>query len=47
MEIGIVGLGLMGGSLALSLRKLPFVTSVVGSDHNLEHQQVALELGTC
>lgn len=45
MEIGIVGLGLMGGSLALSLRKLPFVTSVVGSDHNLEHQQVALELG--
>lgn len=45
MEIGIVGLGLMGGSLALSLRKLPFVTSVVGSDHNLEHQHTALELG--
>lgn len=45
MEIGIVGLGLMGGSLALSLGKLPFVTSVVGSDHNLEHQQTALELG--
>ena len=35
----------MGGSLALSLRKLPFVTSVVGSDHNLEHQHTALELG--
>ncbi|MCX6073517.1 MAG: prephenate dehydrogenase [Campylobacterales bacterium] len=45
MEIGIVGLGLMGGSLALSLKKLPFVTSVVGSDHNLEHQRIALELG--
>jgi prephenate dehydrogenase len=45
MEIGIVGLGLMGGSLALSLKRLPFVTSVVGSDHNLEHQHTALELG--
>lgn len=45
MEIGIVGLGLMGGSIALSLKKLPFVTSVIGSDHNLEHQKTALELG--
>jgi prephenate dehydrogenase len=45
MEIGIVGLGLMGGSIALSLKKLPFVTSVVGSDHNLDHQKTALELG--
>lgn len=45
MVIGIVGLGLMGGSLALSLKKLPFVTSVVGSDHNLDHQKTALELG--
>ncbi|MDP2078070.1 MAG: prephenate dehydrogenase [Sulfuricurvum sp.] len=45
MNIGIVGLGLMGGSLALSLQKLPFVTSVVGSDHNLEHQKIALERG--
>lgn len=44
MEIGIVGLGLMGGSIALSLKKLPFVTSVIGSDHNLEHQKTALEL---
>ena len=45
MNIGIVGLGLMGGSLALSLQKLPFVSSVVGSDHNLEHQTIALERG--
>ncbi|MDP1783936.1 MAG: prephenate dehydrogenase [Sulfuricurvum sp.] len=45
MNIGIVGLGLMGGSLALSLQKLPFVTSVVGSDHNLEHQKIALARG--
>ena len=45
MDIGIVGLGLMWGSLALSLQKLPFVTSVVGSDHNLEHQTIALARG--
>jgi prephenate dehydrogenase len=45
MVIGIVGLGLMGGSLALSLKQLSYVTSVVGSDHNLEHQKVALERG--
>lgn len=43
MKIGIVGLGLMGGSLALSLRQLPFVSSIVGSDHNPEHQRIALE----
>lgn len=45
MKVGIVGLGLMGGSLALSLKKLSFVSSVVGSDHNKEHQKIALERG--
>ncbi len=43
MKIGIIGLGLMGGSLALSLKKLPFVSEVVGYDHNEHHQQIALE----
>jgi len=45
MKIGIVGLGLMGGSLALSLRKLAFVKSIYGLDHNGSHQQEALDLG--
>jgi len=45
MNIAIVGLGLMGGSLALSLKKLDFITSIVGSDHNLKHQKEAIELG--
>jgi prephenate dehydrogenase len=45
MKIGIVGLGLMGGSLALSLKKLPFVGQIVGSDHNEEHQRIAMERG--
>ena len=44
MNIAIVGLGLMGGSLALSLKKLDFIDSIVGSDHNSEHQKTALKL---
>ncbi len=43
MKIGIIGLGLMGGSLALSLKKLPFVREVVGYDHNTQHQTIALK----
>ena len=43
MKIGIIGLGLMGGSLALSLKKLSFVQGIVGSDHNPEHCDIALE----
>ena len=45
MNIAIVGLGLMGGSLALSLKKLDFIENVVGCDHNEKHTKEALELG--
>jgi len=45
MKIGIVGLGLMGGSMAMALKHLSFVSSVVGSDHNSEHQRIALQRG--
>ena len=44
MNIAIIGLGLMGGSLALSLKKLDFITSIVGYDHNQQHQRDALNL---
>jgi len=44
MNIAIIGLGLMGGSLALSLKKLDFVESIVGYDHNEKHQKDALRL---
>ncbi len=44
MNIAIVGLGLMGGSLALSLKKLDFVQSIVGTDHNKQHQEEAIKL---
>ena len=46
MVIGIVGLGLMGGSLALALRKnTQGPLMILGSDHNAEHIQKSLELG--
>jgi len=45
MKIAIVGLGLMGGSLALSLKKLDFIKEIVGCDHNEVHQKEALKLG--
>ena len=44
MNVAIVGLGLMGGSLALSLNKLDFINEIVGSDHNKQHQKEALGL---
>ena len=45
MNVAIIGLGLMGGSLALSLKKLNFIKSIVGSDHNQQHQEDAIKLG--
>ncbi|MDO9265774.1 MAG: prephenate dehydrogenase [Sulfurimonas sp.] len=45
MNVAIIGLGLMGGSLAISLKKLDFIENVVGSDHNETHQKEAIELG--
>ena len=44
MNIAIVGLGLMGGSLALSLKKFNFIEKIVGVDHNPKHQKEALGL---
>jgi len=44
MKFGIVGLGLMGGSFAKAIKKYGISSSVVGYDHNPEHQKQALEL---
>ncbi len=43
MICGIVGLGLMGGSFSLALRG--YFKTVIGVDHNIEHQKDALKLG--
>ncbi len=44
ISLGIVGLGLMGGSLALSAKKIPFISDIYGYDHNIDHQKEAREL---
>jgi len=44
MNIGIIGLGLMGGSLGLALKKLPQKYTIIGYDHNKKHQEDALQL---
>ena len=43
MTCAIVGLGLMGGSFALSTRE--YFTKIAGIDHNTAHQKDALNLG--
>jgi len=44
MNVAIIVLGLMGGSLALSLKHLDFITTIVGCDHNEQHKKDALKL---
>jgi len=44
MKIGIVGLGLMGGSLGLALKKISTKYTLIGYDHNHSHKIEALDL---
>ena len=45
MTVGIVGLGLIGGSMARDLRASGFATRLVGHDARVDHAQQALSLG--
>ncbi|MGL2612499.1 prephenate dehydrogenase/arogenate dehydrogenase family protein, partial [Helicobacter pylori] len=45
MKAGIIGLGLMGGSLGLALQEWGRFKSVIGYDHNALHAKLALTLG--
>ncbi|MBK9038877.1 MAG: prephenate dehydrogenase [Bdellovibrionales bacterium] len=45
MNLTVIGLGLIGGSLALDLRAKGLARSVVGVDVNLEHCRLALNRG--
>ncbi|MGF7138043.1 prephenate dehydrogenase [Roseimarinus sediminis] len=45
MKITIVGLGLIGGSMAKDLRNSGFATEIIGVDNNEAHLKRALELG--
>lgn len=45
MTVTIIGLGLIGGSLALSLRHHGLASHLIGVEQNLAHARRALELG--
>lgn len=45
MRLAVIGIGLMGGSLALTLKRKSFVSNVIGVDNNTQHQAEALALG--
>jgi prephenate dehydrogenase len=45
MTVTIIGLGLIGGSLALSLRQRGLAQHFIGVEHNSAHARRALELG--
>lgn len=45
MKVGIIGLGLMGGSLGLALQETKLVSTIVGYSRNLRTCEEALELG--
>lgn len=45
MKIGIIGLGLIGGSFGISLREMKLISFVSGYDLNKENEQMALNLG--
>ncbi|MFM1780471.1 MAG: hypothetical protein RJB49_765, partial [Bacteroidota bacterium] len=44
-KVGIIGIGLIGGSIALGLRKSGWASEIVGIDTNPEHQKKAIALG--
>jgi prephenate dehydrogenase len=45
MKITIIGLGLIGGSIAIDLRKSKFATELIGVDASEEHARQALKIG--
>lgn len=45
MKVGIIGLGLIGGSLAIGLKKSGFAAIINGVDFNPEHAKKALAIG--
>lgn len=45
MIIAVVGIGLIGGSLVVDLRKRGFAEKIIGVDSNVRHQNIALLTG--
>jgi prephenate dehydrogenase len=45
MTVAVVGIGLIGGSLMVDLRKRGFAERIIGVDTNMHHQNIALLCG--
>jgi prephenate dehydrogenase len=45
MKVCIVGIGLIGGSLAIDLKRRGFASHIIGVDNNVHHQNIALHSG--
>ena len=45
MRLTVIGIGLIGGSMAMTLKQKGFVDHVIGVDNNPLHQDQALQLG--
>mgnify|MGYP002682433749 CR=1 FL=1 len=45
MKVAVVGIGLIGGSLMIDLRKRKFAGWITGVDTNVQHQNIALLCG--
>ena len=45
MKVAIIGVGLIGGSIALALNEKKMASTIIGVDDNEVHQQKAMELG--
>jgi prephenate dehydrogenase len=45
MTVAVIGIGLIGGSLMLDLRKRHFADRIIGVDSNLQHLNIALLCG--
>lgn len=45
MKVCIIGIGLIGGSLAIDLKRRGFASIIIGVDNNKHHQNIALHSG--
>ena len=45
MRVAIIGIGLIGGSMALALKQKGIADLIIGVDENATHQKQAIELG--